>query len=103
MKIYKPSYAHKGGIVWSKPSKISKPWDKSSLRKEKKPAAQGKKIQALGTNRNGDGKRNARVGLLRMLMLKDAWMGLLRMLMLKGGKSKCNALRFPLSALYCRQ
>ena len=71
MKIYKPSYAHKGGIVWSKPSKISKPWDKSSLRKEKKPAAQGKKIQALGTNRNGDGKRNARVGLLRMLMLKD--------------------------------
>ena len=90
MKIYKPSYAHKGGIVWSKPSKISKPWDKSSLRKEKKPAAQGKKIQALGTNRNGDGKRNARVGLLRMLMLK-------------GGKSKCNALRFPLSALYCRQ
>ena len=86
MKIYKPSYAHKGGIVWSKPSKISKPWDKSSLRKEKKPAAQGKKIQAL-----------------RMLMLKDAWMGLLRMLMLKGGKSKCNALRFPLSALYCRQ
>lgn len=47
MKIYKPSYAHKGGIVWSKPSKISKPWDKSSLRKEKKSATQGKKSKRL--------------------------------------------------------
>ena len=36
MEIYKPSYAHKGGIVWSKPSKISKPWNKQKWGWKKK-------------------------------------------------------------------
>lgn len=63
MKIYKPSYAHKGGIVWSKPSKISKPWDKSSLRKEKKSATQGEKNPSAWNKQKWGWKKKCSGGL----------------------------------------
>lgn len=61
MKIYKPSYAHKGGI-----------------------------------NRNGDGKRNARVGLLRMLMHERCLDGLAENAYAK--RRKIEMQRFTLAA-----